>query len=196
MLEQADGSRMASAGWNALQSRAPMAAAAASQNKSGAAPAEPGLWDPAFELTVHVEIPQMGGFAHRPYLAVWVEDKDRAAVRTVALLFSKPRWLNELRAWYRDEHSQAMAAGNAMPRSVTGATRPPGKYSFNWDGKDNHGKPVKAGPYTVFVEAAREHGGYSLVHHEMDFNGEPAQAQLPPGGELGAVTLDYRKVAH
>ena len=197
MLEEADGSRVVSAGWNALQSAAaPMVAAAVPQNKSAAAPAEAGFWDPAFQLTVHVEIPQMGGFAHRPYLAVWVEDKDHASVRTLALWYSKPRWLNELHAWYRDEHSQAMAAGNDALRSVTGATRPPGKYSFNWDGKDHGGKPVKAGPYTVFVEAAREHGGHSLVHQEMNFNGEPAQAQLAPGGELGAVTLDYHKVAH
>ena len=29
----------------------------------------------------------------------------------------------------------------------------------------------------------------------MNFNGEPAQAQLPPEAELGAVSLDYHKVA-
>jgi hypothetical protein len=30
---------------------------------------------------------------------------------------------------------------------------------LKWDGKDNAGKLVNAGQYTVLVEAAREHGG-------------------------------------
>jgi hypothetical protein len=66
---------------------------------------------------------------------------------------------------------------------------------FKWDGKDNNGKLVKAGKYTVLVEAAREHGGYSLDRREMNFNGEPAQIQLSSDAELGAVSFEYRKVA-
>jgi hypothetical protein len=127
-------------------------------------------------------------------VAVWIEDKDRYPVRTLAVWFQKERWLNELRAWYRDDRLRAMSEGNDILGSVTSATRSPGKYTFNWDGKDNAGKLVKAGPYTVLVEAAREHGGYSLDRHEMNFNGEPAQAQMAPAAELGAVSLDYRKV--
>jgi hypothetical protein len=88
-----------------------------------------------------------------------------------------------------------MSEGTEILSSVTSATRSPGKYTFKWDGKDNAGKPVKAGKYTVLVEAAREHGGYSLVKHIVDFNGQPSQAQLPPDVELGAVSIDYHKVA-
>jgi thiamine biosynthesis lipoprotein len=193
MLEDKNGARFASAGWNALQSpRRLMFAAATPQGTSAAA--DSGLWNPAYELTINVEIPQAQRFgARRPYVAVWIENKDRFPVRTLAVWFQKARWLNELRAWYRDDRLRAMSEGTEILNSVTSATRSPGKYTFKWDGKDNSGKLVKAGQYTVLVEAAREHGGYSLVHHEMDFNGEPAQAQLPPEAELGAISLDYHK---
>jgi FAD:protein FMN transferase len=190
-----DGTRFVSDGWNTLQSpRLQMVAAAIPQsNRGGPAPGG-ALWNSAYELTVNVEIPQIQGFgARRPYVAVWIEDKDRFPVRTLAVWYEKARWLNELRAWYRDDRLRAMSEGGEIPNSVTSATRSPGKYTFKWDGKDNSGKPVKAGGYTVLVEAAREHGGYSLVHREMNFNGDPAQAQLPPDVELGAVSLDYHK---
>ena len=198
LLVEKDGTRFSSAGWNALQSpRMRMVAAAVPQSKPAARSTDSGLWNPAYELTVNVELPQAQGFgARRPYVAVWIEDKDRFPVRTLAVWFEKARWLNELRAWYRDDRLRAMAEGNEILGSVTSATRSPGKYTFQWDGKDNSGKLVKAGQYTVLLEAAREHGGYSLDRREMNFNGQPAQAQLPPDAELGAVSLEYHKVVH
>jgi thiamine biosynthesis lipoprotein len=195
LLVAKGGARFASAGWNALQSpRLPMVAAAAPQRNAAASRPDGGFWNSAYELTVNVEIPQAQGFgARRPYVAVWIEDKDRFPVRTLAVWFEKARWLNELRVWYRDDRLRAMSEGTELPNSVSSATRSPGKYSFQWDGKDNSGKLVKAGRYTVLVEAAREHGGYSLDRREMNFDGEPAQAQLPPEVELGAVSLNYHK---
>jgi thiamine biosynthesis lipoprotein ApbE len=196
MLVRQDGRRITSAGWSALQMPPLQMAAWAAPFAKPAAAVDPGLWNPGYELTVNVELPQPQGFgARRPYLAVWIEDKDRYPVRTLAVWFNKPRWLNELRAWYRDDRLRAMAEGGDILGSVTSATRSPGKYSFKWDGKDNSGKPVKAGRYTVMVEAAREHGGYSLDRQAMDFNGTPSQAQLPPDVELGAVAIDYHKAA-
>jgi hypothetical protein len=117
-------------------------------------------------------------------------------VRTLAVLYEKARWLNELRAWYRDDRLRALSEGTEILNSVTSATRSPGKYSFKWDGQDNSGKLVKAGKYTVLVEAAREHGGYNLVRKQMNFDGEPAEMQVPADGELGVVAFDYRKAAH
>ncbi len=201
LLVKKDGARVVSAGWNALQAPPVRLLAAAVPAAKPARPAAPApaadgaAWNPAYELTINVEIPQAQGFgARRPYVAVWVEDKDHFPVRTLAVWFQKQRWLNELRAWYRDDRLRALSEGTEILNSVTSATRSPGKYSFKWDGKDNSGKPVKAGTYTILVEAAREHGGYSLDRREMNLNGEPAQANLSPSAELGAVSLDYHKV--
>jgi hypothetical protein len=195
MLVRKDGTQVVSPGWRSLQSPLLLAAAAAPQAKGSSTAAQGGQWNPAFELTVNLELPQTRGFgARRPFVAVWIEDKDHFPVRTLAVWYNKPRWLNELRAWYREDRARASAEHTDILSSVTSATRSPGKYTLKWDGKDNAGKPVKEGQYTVLVEAAREHGGHSLVRHEMNFSGEPSQAQLPPDVELGAVSLDYHKV--
>ena len=106
----------------------------------------PGLFDPSYELIVNLELARPAGNARRPYVAVWIEDKDKFPVRTIALWFEKPRWLPEMRAWYRDDRVRSMAEGNDIASlPVSSATCPPGKYTIKWDGKDNAGKLVKAG---------------------------------------------------
>jgi FAD:protein FMN transferase len=153
-----------------------------------------GLWDPSFELTVDLELPRLQEARYRrPYVAVWIEDADHFPVRTIALWTEKPRYINELREWYRDDRMRNLAESTDISRTVSSATRPPGSYSLKWDGKDNAGKLVKAGSYTICVEVAREHGGYDIQRHEVNFDSKPQQAKLPAGRELGAVTLDYRK---
>lgn len=77
--------------------------------------------------------------------------------------------------------------------SVSSATRPAGKYTLKWDGKDNQGKLVKPGKYTVFIEASREHGTYQLMRQEMDFNGAPKQFNLTGNVEIASASLDYCK---
>ena len=164
MLIAKNGARFYSPGWNSLQLQSLLLPAAAAQQSNAPAKGAAGLWNPAYELTVAVEIPQTQGFgARRPYVAVWVEDKDHFPVRTLTVMFEKSRWLNELRAWYRDDRLRALSEGTEILNSVTSATRSPGKYTFRWDGKDNAGRPVKEGRYTVLVEGAREHGGYNLI---------------------------------
>src|SRR5206468_2359978 len=108
----------------------------------------------------------------------------------LALWTEKPRWLPELRAWFRDDRVRKMAEGNEIASSVSSATRSPGKYTLKWDGKDNAGKPVKAGKYTVVIEATREHGTYQVIRQEIDFTGTPKQITLQGGTEISAASLD------
>lgn len=189
LLVAGDGRRIASKGWSSLQvPRTAMAAVAP-------APA-PGSWNPAFELNVSLELSRFDGQPYRrPFVAVWIEDQDHFPVRTLALWYDKTRWLPDLKQWYRGERLRSMAEGNDITTSVSSATRPPGKYNLKWDGKDQAGKPVKAGKYTVCIEAAREHGTYQVMRQEMDFNGTARQAQLPGNVEIAGATLDYRKVS-
>jgi len=178
-----DGNRVESPGWrNAL----------ATDVSTGAAPApydpQAGLWDPAFELEITIELAHFNTPVRRPYVAIWIDDKDHAEVRTIAVWHQKPRYLPDLRNWYREDRGENMIA------SVSSATRPPGKYTVKWDGKDNHGKPVKAGPFFVNIEAAREHGTYQMMRQEIDFNGTPQSLSLPGGTEIASATLEYRKI--
>ena len=188
-----DGERIASNGW-AAYAEPKIERAAYAVHAGAGAPAAGANWNQSMELLVKVELPRVDNPRyHRPYVAVWIEDKDKYPVRTVALWFKNPRWLNELKGWYGEDRVRALAEGNDISATVSSATRAPGTYTLKWDGKDNAGKLVKAGKYTVVVEAAREHGGHTLLHQEIDFNGTAAQMSLPASEELGAVQLDYRK---
>jgi FAD:protein FMN transferase len=189
-----DGARISSGRWSG--SPAPQQAEASVHPVAYAAPHVPsaGTWNPGYALNINLELPRIEDARYRrPYVAVWVEDADHFPIRTVALWFAKPRWLPELKQWYRDDQVRNLSEGTDISRTVSSATRPPGHYALKWDGKDNEGNPVKAGQYTIVVEAAREHGGYQIERHLMDFNGQPQQAKFDAGKEMGTVTLDYGK---
>ena len=190
LLVKASGERLASPGWLAMAVTHPHTAflpAAAAANE----------WDPSMELTVAFEIARIEtNRAKRPYIAVWVEDGDHFPVRTIALWIEKKKYLNEMTGWYKGDRLRTMSEGHEIPKSLTGATRPPGKYTLKWDGKDNSGKPVKPGKYTVFIEATREHGTDQILRQEMDFSGTPKQATLSGGVELAGASLDYHKAGH
>ena len=148
-----------------------------------------------FRSTIAIELNLIEGYrVHRPYVAVWIENEQHAPVRTIALWFGKYKYLRELRAWSREESMRSVSEDTHVMNSVSSATRPPGKYSFNWDGKDDFGNLVNAGKYTVMIEAVREHGSYQLMHQEIDFNGSPKQFQLPGDVEIASATLDYHKI--
>jgi FAD:protein FMN transferase len=209
LLVEKNGNRVESAGWHTLEApqsaapgfrggfRAGFAAKPAPSSDMDQAGPSGGVWDPSFELTINLELARLDGMrARRPYVAAWIEDKDKFPLRTIGLWFDKTRYLPELRAWNRDDRMRAMAEGNDITASVSSATRPAGKYTLKWDGKDNAGKPVKAGKYTVCIEVTREHGSYQIFRQEMDFTGVPKQIQLPSNQEVAGASLDYAKKGH
>jgi thiamine biosynthesis lipoprotein len=184
------GQRIMSPGWTALVAEArPEPAPAPVPSPAAAA------WDDSMELTISFDLARLDPRARRPYLVAWVEDGDKFPVRTLALWYNKDRYLPELRAWYRSDRLRSMAEGTDLTRTISSATRSAGHYTLQWDGKDNQGKLVKPGKYTVYLECAREHGGYDLFHREIDFNGTPNKIQLPGGSEIASASLDYHKIA-
>jgi len=199
LLVDKNGNRIVSAGWSAYEAapvprmtmRTPAATFKTISAQSGGA-----QWDPKYVLTISIELSLIEGYRiHRPYVAVWIENENHAPVRTVSVWFGKYKYLNELRAWSRDENTRSTNEDTHILNSVSSATRPPGKYTFQWDGKDDAGNLVKAGKYNVMIEAVREHGSYQLLHQEMDFNGSPKQFQFPGGIEIASATIDYHKIA-
>lgn len=191
LLVTADGRQVSSPGWSGYQ-----VGGVHLQRASFAPPqkAVAGAWNTNFELAIELNLPRIEDARYRrPYVAVWIEDEDHFPVRTLALWTQNPRWLPELKQWYRDDQIRNLSEGTDISRTVGSATRPAGKYTLKWDGKDNEGKLVKPGKYTVVVEGSREHGTYQIERHELNFTGKPEQATLPAGKELGTVVLDYRK---
>jgi thiamine biosynthesis lipoprotein ApbE len=187
-----DGGRIESAGWRDLEVPAP--GRPLMPNPVATLYAAEQAWNPEFQLTVTLELARPGFGARRPYVAVWIEDKDKYPVRTLALWLEKPRWLPDLRAWSRSDRLRTLAEGTNILASVSSATRAAGRYTLTWDGKDQQGKPVKPGVYTVLVEAAREHGTYQVIRQDMDFSGVPKHLDLPGGLEIASVALDYNRI--
>jgi thiamine biosynthesis lipoprotein ApbE len=150
---------------------------------------------PSLDLLIDLELARMDDPRYRrPYVAVWVEDVDHFPVRTIALWFQKPRWLPELKSWYHADQVRNLAEGTDISTTVSSATRSPGKYTLRWDGKDNAGKPVKPGKYTVFVEVTREHGTYGLIKQEINWDGKTASKFTAKSHtEIASASFDYGK---
>jgi thiamine biosynthesis lipoprotein ApbE len=145
------------------------------------------VWNANQELLINFELATFEGRFRRPFVAVWIEDEDHKPVRRIAIWYNKPRWLPELRSWY-----SALRTNDIDLASITSATRPAGNYSLVWDGKNDAGQLVNQGKYTVFVEAAREHGTYQLIKQEMNFDGKPKDQVLPGNEEISSASLAYR----
>lgn len=156
------------------------------------------LWNPKYELVVNLEIANIestdGKRVRRPFVAVWIEDAAKTPVRNLAIWYNKPRWLPDLKSWNRANGDEFKKGAEGKLSSTSSATRGPGKYSLSWDGKDDSGKLVKAGSYTVFIEVVREHGTYQVIAQEMKFTGSAKKIELTPNTELTSASLDYRKI--
>jgi hypothetical protein len=185
LLVMRDGRTIASPNWAARELPRLTAAAYAPAKKAV----------PSLDLLINLELARMDDPRYRrPYVAVWVEDADHFPVRTIALWFHKPRWLPDLKSWYHADQVRNLAEGTDISTTVSSATRSPGKYTLRWDGKDNAGKQVKPGKYTVLIEAAREHGTYGLIKQEINWDGKtPAQFTATGNTEIASASFDYGK---
>ena len=77
--------------------------------------------------------------------------------------------------------------------TISKPTRNPGSYKVAWDGTDDNGNLIKAGKYTLFLEAAREHGTYQLTKFEFEFDGQPFSENLKGNVEIKSASFRYEK---
>ena len=152
---------------------------------------------PAFaaDLSVSVDIPRLNTASyHRPYVAVWIEQPDQTAVRTLAVWYQQTRnsegdgkdWLKDMRTWWRK-------GGRAMTLpadGVSGATRAPGTQTIRVPGSRLNG--LQPGQYNIVVEAARELGGRETVRVPFRW-GAANSGQASGSTELGAVRVNVTR---
>jgi thiamine biosynthesis lipoprotein len=216
LILMADGRVAKSARWHTLERPAPVTLAMALEQNGGSAAkdsANPDAaeskatlrpdWNPEFELVVNFEINRPEDETaryRRPYVAVWVEDGEGMPVRTLALWVSMGgsgpfQWLPDLKRWFKSEQDRKTAEKKDIFFTVSRPTRPPGKYKVIWDGKDNHGKQLGGGNYTITVEAAREHGTYQSMRKEITLSNKPFTEDLKGNVEIRSASIEYRRKA-
>jgi len=177
----------------------PRSATAAAQPAQGAAAS----WSRDFELEVDFEINQpdsQGGRYRRPYVAIWVENKEGFPIRNLTLWVSMGgagpfQWLPDLKRWYRADQARKEVENKDLIFTTARPTRPPGKYKVIWDGKDDHGHPVASGEYTILIDAAREHGTYQNIRKLVTLGERPFTEQLKGNVEIKSAAIEYRRKA-
>jgi len=204
LLIAADGTRTQSGGWKTLAAESPQSAQLAfaddeKQPAEAKEKAEPSAEEQALlELLVKFELARPPGQGYRrPYVAIWLEDKDEFPVRTAVLWMQTrqpgPRWHRDLIRWYRNDRARKLADGKDLIGTISSATRGPGEYKAVFDGKDDAGKPLPAGKYTLYIEAAREHGTYQLIRHDVQLGRDPiGETKLKNNAEIKSASVEYR----
>jgi len=142
-------------------------------------------WPPGYQLTVTLPLTR-GRSKERPYVAVWVEDSSGELVRMLAF------WGNKSKYYANLSNAWGLLGRNANRiRSVSRATRPPGKYELVWDGLDEQHKPVPLGTYRIVVETNQEHGTYAKESGTINLGESPASITLPPTTNFDAVLVEF-----
>ncbi len=192
-----------SAGWGRYELPAAMSVLGTGMqtSKNSPAPTAAASWSRDFELVVDFEINQPEGQGRRyrrPYVAIWVENKEGFPIRNLTLWVSMGgagpfQWLPDLKRWYRADQERKQVEKKDLIFTIARPTRPPGKYKVIWDGKDSQGKPVANGEYTILIDAAREHGTYQSLRKVVKLGEQPFTEQLKGGVEIKSATIEYRR---
>jgi thiamine biosynthesis lipoprotein ApbE len=148
-----------------------------------------------FRLEFEINKPSEGGRYRRPYVAVWVEDKDDFPVKTLSLFMMTenpgPRWHRDLRRWYSNDRLRLLADEKELIGTISKPTRNPGTYKVAWDGRDDNGNLLKEGKYTLYIEAAREHGTYQLMKYPFEFGKTDFSDDLKGNVEIKSASISY-----
>ncbi|QEG01333.1 hypothetical protein Mal15_54090 [Stieleria maiorica] len=154
--------------------------------------------DPPPRIEVSVNIPRLNvSEYHRPYVAVWIQDKNRKVVANLAVWYQirgnnkdeGTKWLPDLRQWWR-------RSGRSLDHpvdGVSGATRPAGEHTLQFTGDEKRFANMRRGDYELVVEAAREVGGREMVQIPFSWPPTKTSTQTQSGEtELGDVSLTIR----
>lgn len=190
-LVTGEGAVFCSAGWPIQES------AAGGADEQAAVKSESPVKQTPFDLQIEFEIAKSagGGRYRRPYVAVWVEDADGFPVKTLSLFLMAdnpgPRWHRDLRRWYSSDQVRQLVDDAKLIGTISKPTRNPGVYKVAWDGRDDKGDLLQPGKYTLYIEAAREHGTYQLIRHPFELGGANFSEQLKGNTEISAASIKY-----
>ena len=188
LIVAADARELRTANFARLEGRLPVATLTpqASPTTKG------GAWPTGFQVTLALTLktPAPGGGGKqrvkRPYVAVWIEDAEGKRVRTVAVWGNQPKYMPDLREWWKVAREDREWAA-----TITRATRSAGSHRVAWDGMDDKGAPLPTGTYTVVLEVNREHGTYCIERGTIACVKVAAQGKIPAASEFAEGLLTF-----
>lgn len=153
-------------------------------------PATGKAWPADFQVTISIDLPKLdtGKRYRRPYTAIWIEDKDGKAIRTLAVWGNSSKYLKDLSDWWKFSRDN-----RELVKAVTRATRGPGQYEIVWDGKDDQGNSLPQGTFTVKVEVHREHGKHVRQSGKIECLEQAAKLKLDKNEETNETAVEYGK---
>jgi hypothetical protein len=177
-IVSADGKTCTSPGWKTVavtEGPLPTPAFVAANSGEG--------WPAGHIVSVTLELAMRG---KRPYVAVWVEDAAGAPVRTLTVWGNKGKYQKDLQTWwslYKVRHD--------VIKAVSRATRRAGRYELAWDGRDDNGRPVKPGSYTIRVEATQEDGPHKRLSGVIACDKAPATVDIPGTALVSSISIAF-----
>ena len=105
-----------------------------------------------------------------------------------------PRWIPDLKKWHKADGLRKLAEDTDLVTTMSEATHKPGEYELTWDGKDSAGTPVEPGDYTLYIEAAREHGTYQIIKQTIKLGGDDFELAPKSNVEVKDIKVVYRSV--
>ena len=149
------------------------------------------------DLELSLEIPRLTvAEYHRPYVAVWIENPDKTAVKTLAVWYDVKLKNNEGQKWLKDMRQWWRRAGRDMSLpadGVSAATRAPGKHQVVFKGGAAPLGKLPAGQYNLVVEAAREVGGVEVLRAPFQWPPKARATSSAQGSsELGAMSVTVK----
>ncbi len=136
-------------------------------------------------LAFTLNLKQQQGEYHPPYVAAWIENSQKKSVRTLLLWRKEPKWLKDIRRWWRNVGRKDAELVDA----ITSATHAAGKFPLSFFATDDEKKSLSAGDYTLYIEVVREKGGRALLKQKFTLNNQTQQFTLKATAETGAITF-------
>jgi hypothetical protein len=141
--------------------------------------------DNVSKIAITLNLKQQQGEYHPPYVAAWIENSQKKSVRTLLLWRKEPKWLKDIRRWWRNVGRKDAALVDA----ITSATHAAGKYPLSFFATDDDGKSLLEGDYTLYLEVVREKGGRALLKQAFKLNNQSQKFTLKASAETGEITF-------
>lgn len=137
------------------------------------------------KIAITLKLKQQQGEYHPPYVAAWIENSKKKSVRTLLLWRKEPKWLKDIRRWWRNVGRKDAALVDA----ITSATHAAGTFPLSFLATDDNKKSLLDGNYTLYIEVVREKGGRALLKQKFTLNNQTQQFTLKETAETGAITF-------